>query len=245
MPNSLKDRILAACKAENVEVIGELTNDPDTDGSFIAFIELRRDKRGYQRPSKLTLSKLSNTISDLNARIDFVLIQNKRIDMTSSVKTALEQRLPRLVNNVFINEKKSVFEVWIEPRQRLSEDEMRDVQSVVSELFSVLRVKNHRIIYTTSAKLPTPTSVLSAIRTLAPASPTQIEDFLKIKGFEIPNRIWTERMLDRLRRSERLLRLAQTQKYVLTLNTLKLLGSRKDRMSPDVVRALDLARRRE
>lgn len=93
MPNSLKDRILAACKAENVEVIGELTNDPDTDGSFIAFIELRRDKRGYQRPSKLTLSKLSNTISDLNARIDFVLIQNKRIDMTSSVKTALEQRL--------------------------------------------------------------------------------------------------------------------------------------------------------
>lgn len=39
------------------------------------------------------------------------------------------------MNNVFINEKKSVFEVWIEPRQRLSEDEMRDVQSVVSELF--------------------------------------------------------------------------------------------------------------
>ena len=84
--------------------------------------------------------------------------------------------------------------------------------------------------------------MLNAIRLLAPVSVEDLSAALVNRRFSVPSRDWVSRMLDGLRKGGFVVRRSD-EKYVLTFQSLKALGSAKSRRSPDVRRFLDLARR--
>ena len=62
------------------------------------------------------------------------------------------------------------------------------------------------------------------------------------KQFAVPNRVWLNHALDRLRKAGAVIR-KKDGKFILTLKGLSSLGTLKNRLSPDVVRALAIARK--
>lgn len=229
---------------ENLGVIVEdgLVADPDDETVFYAFVFISTNERGQQSPSKHQLSRASKALEAKGFYVNYILLEGDDEAVEASVKVALEKRFPEEINNVFVNDKRTGFEVWVEPRKQLDESRYSEIENVISELLDLMNISKSRIFFTSTATLPTPTACLTAIRLLAPATLDAIIGNLNKRGLSVPSEQWMKRMLDRLRRSGRITRLTNGT-YVLTLNSLAILGSGKGRHSPDVKRALELARR--
>jgi len=92
------------------------------------------------------------------------------------------------------------------------------------------------------ASTATKIEILSAIRQLAPVDAPTLARELTAQGHEVSSSEWINRRLDALRRSNLVLRRPDGT-YVLTMEALEKLGTRRGARSPDVRRFLALARR--
>lgn len=230
---------------QGIAIERDIVSDPENVGRFSVFVQIARNSKGYQTPSKLKFKQIVERLRAQQVRVDLVLLDGSQKDVTASIKTALEARFSGVVGNVFANTNPTKFVVWIEPKKRLDESTQREVTQVVMDILRVLRIEDHQVQFTSASRLPTPTAVLNTIRTLSPVTEEDLVAQLIAANFEIPNRDWMSRMLDRLRRSGRIVRLSKSEKFALSLSSLKILGSRKNRHSPDIVRALALGRRKD
>lgn len=238
-----KDLIIYLFKEYGEHGPADISRDPDHDNRFSVFVKIKRNSRGFQRPSKHKLNKISKQLEIKGLTISYILIDGEENDILATIKTALDYRFSEYLNNVFVNSTSDNVVVWIEPKRNITMQKQEEISEAAKDLLNAMNVIRFEIQYTNGASLATPTAVLSAIRLNAPASKEAITAHLRRRKLEVPSEEWMDRMLDRIRKSGRILRISETQEFALTLRGLTSLGSRKDRHSPDVLRALALAKR--
>lgn len=236
------ETIKVVLNGHDIGLLAEPLQDPEVPSTYILHLEIARNESGHQRPSKRLLSEISELLTRKGILVKFILSEQGDLEVTATVKTVLDRRYSNFVRNVFVNLSADQKIVWIEPKQQIDPDTEGGIKKVVLDVLNSMGVGGYMVEFTTTVSLPTPTAVLARIRMRAPISKKRLIQVLIEDRFDIPNEDWIDRMLDRLRRGDLILRKKEDQSFVLTKKGLISLGSTKTRRSPDVVRALALAR---
>lgn len=238
----LEADIVEKIKNQNIDIVGNLVKDVNESSTYYAFIQISRDKSCLQKPSNKKLNDISEYFQKEKIKLSFILVENDTDNIEASIKTSLFRFFPDLVRNVFIEPEKNGIIVWIEPKKTLESKQEKEINEKIDDLCKFLNITLTGLKFTSSENVPTPTACLSIIRRKAPINLEKLQEELLKERFFVPSKEWLSHLIDKLRKTQRLLR-RKDGAYVLTLTGLKALGSSKNRKSADIQRALDLARR--
>lgn len=226
-----------------IGLVGDPVQDASEENRFYVFIKITRNKLGFQRPSNYKLRRLSENFEKRNLHVAFIIVGDEGENVQATVKTILFRFFPDIVRNTFVaSEDKGGVTVWVEPKKILTSKEEDTITSKTKDILQVLGIRLDAVKITSSENLPTRTACLNSIRLKSPLTQEELQMALIERNFHIPNEDWLSRMLDKLRRAGFILRRENGQ-FVLTLSGLRSLGSAKNGRSPDISRALDIARR--
>lgn len=232
----------AMLREKGVALAGPIVSTHEDNPTHLVFVKARISNSGRREPTSFALNSITKAAVEIGFRVSFVLIDGEREDLDSSIKTMLVGKFPELVRNSFSTFNGKLADVWIEPKQVLEITQRTEIESAVSNFLGFLDVTAKSVNFTQAENIPTPTALLRSIRTLAPCSVEEITTALSKKEFTVPNRVWLNHAMDKLRKSGFVLRKKNGQ-FILTLKGLTALGTSKNRQSPDVTRALAMARK--
>lgn len=237
-------QIIQKLTESQIKLVGNPVQDLAENKKFYAFINVDRDKEGSQKPTNFQLSTISKYFESQNIFLSFVIVEDKREDVQASLKTTLFHLFPDTVRNVFVSPSEKNVVVWVEPKKSLTLQEQEIIVSKITDNLRVIEVGLHAVKFTSSENLPTPTACLNLIRLKAPLTQQSIQEELEKRHFHIPTKDWLSNLLDKLRKSGDIMRKKDGQ-YLMTLAGLQSLGTRKNKRSPDVSRALDIVKHGE
>jgi hypothetical protein len=230
--------VLTSCQLALAGPIAANYEDPN---SFIAFIVSSEDDNGVRRPSRAQTRAAQAFLSLKNYKLSFVYVNGNSFDLDSTLKKFLLDELSNFVRNSFTTETNNKINIWVEPKQSLSEDQYYEIEQSLKLFTRNLSSKDLEINFTKKKNTPSATVIISTIRTMSPVQIKDLSDKLEAKGHEVPNEVWLRHSLDKLRKSG-FIAWRKGDYYFLTIQGLNALGTEKNRRSPDVVRALELAR---
>ena len=224
-----------------------VTRDSDSNDIF-AFVEIDRDDKGHQKPSNIRLNEIRDELealdelADQKFKINYILNDISGHDLALGLRATLLNACPDQVRNAFLTIEKGNAVVWIVPKTESAREKIEEITTRVRTYLENAKVTLQDIKFTTDEKLPTRTAILNELRIASPATIEMLVERLSAKGFSIPSTDYANRHLDALRRSGQVIR-RKDANYCLTADALKILGTAKQRRSPDITRLLDLARR--
>ena len=236
------ETIIALLKAHELTLVGDLVFDASVENKIYAFIKIERSATGSQVPTNYHLRIASEAVSAAGAEITFVLVEDDRQDILANSKAMLMRQYPNLIRNVFPTFGSRGVVIWIEPKRILAKTEIEEMRNKSQQFLEFLKVSLESIYTTASENLPTGTACLNLIRVLSPVTQQMLRQKIEARGFHIPSDEWLAHALDKLRKAK-LIHRSKSGLYTMTLQGLKALGSGKHRSSPDVIRALAMARR--
>lgn len=238
-----KRKELEALIAEKgVNLAGPIVSNQDEEPTYLAFVKAKITTDGRREPSAFALNRISASALGLGIHVSFVLIDGGRDDLDGSVKTMLFGKFPDIIRNSFSTFAGKTADIWIEPKQILDANQRAEIESSISSFLGFLNFTAKSINITQTENIPTPTALLRTIRICAPCSADEITEHLSKNKFAVPNKVWLNHALDKLRKSGVVVRKKNGQ-FILTLKGLTSLGTSKNRLSPDVTRALAIAQK--
>jgi hypothetical protein len=226
-----------------LELAGPLVLHPEEGGRYIAFIKVSVDRNGKKSPGARALSHIARSALESGYRVHFIVIDTDGNNFDVSLKAILFEKFSDKIRNTFSSFVNRRTEVWIEPKAQLTQQDRYQIGAAISEFSQLIGFNVVSVHFTDSEDIPTPTAILRVLRTKSPCSVENLTTFLKERGFTVPNTVWLSHALDKLRKAGLLVR-TRNGEFFLSFNGLSRLGTAKGRYSPDIVRALDLAKRR-
>lgn len=202
-----------------------------------------RDSQNRQEPSNRKLEAIRSELADAGIKVEFLLRYGEFEDIEIGLRSTLLYSHINLIRNVFLSIDLPNASVWVEPKSGIDESSLLSMTDRSREYLSLFDLKLSSFAITSEALLPPIYAMLSTIRILSPVQPIDLEKEIKSRGFTVPSSDWLSRKLDIMRKEGRVVRLSNGA-IVLTLKSLQQLGTSKDSTSPDVRRALALARGR-
>ncbi len=230
-----------AFKDRGITLVGSIVHDPDVNRHLV-FVSAETDDAGTQTPTNHAIAKVERAVEEEFGDVTVVLLGRGNQDIAKSIKSALIRQYPKEILNVFSSIDRESVSVWVEPKSFTTKAKSDEMKGMVAGLVEYFRLELSDFINTSELNLPSETACVGAIRKKAPATVLEISDELTRRGFQTPSEEWIGRILDRWRKRNFIHRKANGQ-FVMTLQGLRALGSGKNRRSPDVGRALDMARR--
>jgi hypothetical protein len=221
---------------------GPIIEDHSLDSTFFAFVSTQEPDGGKKPTSAYKLNQIAATAEEHGIKLSFVVVDGGDHDLDRSVKTMLFGKFPDRIRNSFTTANKSRTEIWVEPKKALPDQEILDVREAISEFLGFLGIEKPSIHITQQENIPTSTAILRTLRTLAPCSLDVLATDLRSKGFAVPNEVWMQHAMERLRKAGNVVR-RQDGQYFLSLTALSALGTEKNRRSPDIKRALALGKK--
>ena len=238
------EKINESLKKFSIYLLQPAIIDPTDKNHVIIFLNPSPRYTGVKRLSKFAFSKAVDKIEDLGYRVTIHLSDGERSDLISSLKFSLFKRYQGLINNIFLDENKEGNSIWIDLKKNIGDISKQEIVYSARIAAETITQKPLQVSFLDEANKPTPTIILSALRIAAPSTAVQLSRFLQDNGFDVPSSIWVRSELRKLCNKGVALRLSSEHGYSLTYKGLMLLGSGKSRFSPDVRRALALARRK-
>jgi hypothetical protein len=239
---SEEKKILDKLNEHKIRAVGNIVRDTGEQNKFYAFIEIERKKEGKKIPSNYKLKKIAEDFEQDDIHLSFVSIEDGIKNTQETFKSILFQFFSQEVRNGFLESESNGIIFWVEPKKILLQKEIEAIDSKIQEICIALGLKLNVVKFTSSENLPTPTACLSIIKRKAPLTLGELNTELKLQKLFVPSDAWLSKIVDKLRKSQRIL-WRKDGTYVLTLNGLSALGSSKNQKSSDVIRALDLPRR--
>ncbi|QYZ68265.1 hypothetical protein [Neotabrizicola shimadae] len=237
------EQLIALVEKHGVELVGPILTDVTASGDSLAFVRSSVSMDGKRTPTTFLLNKLAGEVRKLGTTISFVRIDGEREDLDGSLKTMLHGKFGDLVRNSFASFDGKNADVWIEPKTSLDQTQRKSISDSVSAFLQLLDISTHRVAFTATENTPSLVAILKALRIVAPCDIGALSIALTRKGFDVPNSIWMNHELDKLRKAGHVVR-RKDGLYFLSLQGLTILGTEKSRHSPDVARALALHRNR-
>ncbi|TFW33600.1 hypothetical protein [Massilia horti] len=225
----------------DVTSIGDYVRGDRGEGHYFIRIAISRDSSNHQIPSNRKLHDLSVELKKNGYFVEFLLIDDKSLDIEAGLRATLLHIFGEHVRNSFVSIQAKTAHVWIEPKKLLSQEIFGLIREKVIDYFLSFDIVDVQIALTTAANLPGILVCLRAIRFLAPVGQPALSAYLSKERFTVPSEDWLSRRLDAMRREGRVVRTAEG-KYALTMQSILTLGSSKGRTSPDVRRLLALAK---
>jgi hypothetical protein len=222
---------------------GPIVELPDDDEGYVVFIQVQVDKNGRRKPSSRAIANLTDILETQNYRVTIIAVEEGNNDYDVTLKAILLRQFGSEIRNSFGSFQNGRLDVWIEPKIRLADDVKDNVVNAVSSFAGLIGFKIRAVSFTDAEDVPTPTAILKSLRIRAPCNVDTLQNALAGRGLTVPNVVWLNHALDKLRKSGLVVR-TQHQEYFLSLEGLSRLGTSKNSRSPDVLRTLDLAKRR-
>ena len=235
------DEIAKAFNDRGIDLAGSVVKDLDANRHLV-FVSVDSDDEGTQIPSIRALSKVERAVEEEFGAVTVVPVRRADDGISPSIKTMLFRKYPNQIRSVFSSVDRKSVSVWVETKSPTTKERSDEMKEAVAEFIGYFHLELIDFINASELNLPSETTCIGAIRKLAPVTVPDISAELKRLGFEIPGEQWIGKILDRWRKNKLIHRKANGQ-FVMTVQGLKALGSKKNRRSPDVRRALDMARR--
>jgi len=227
---------------QGLDMAGPLVSHPEDESNYIAFVRIKVDQKGQKSPGSRALSQVTKQVAESGYSVSFVAVSDGGNDFDATLKSVLFAKFGDRIRNTFASFVNQQTEVWIEPKAQLSLQAKNQIKEAVSEFAELIGFDVVGISFTDSENTPTPTAILKALRISAPCSAESLRKVLEERGFTVPNVVWLNHTLDKMRKAGLLVR-SKNGDFFLSLSGLSRLGTSKSRQSPDILRALDLARR--
>lgn len=217
-----------------------IVRDEAIEKRFFIFVEKNKEEE-YLIQEKFLDSGIKK-LHEMNYSIEIILTGNDNRDAESGIRAILKKKYDDCAENCFLSIEKNSAHVWIIPKPNITKENVQDIENSIRPFLEALDLKLGRINLTTGENLPSRTALILIIRTISPAKPEDLTSILQKRGFSIPSETWLSHRLDTLRKSGFIVRL-KNGSYALTALSLKILGTSRNRKSPDIARFLALARK--
>lgn len=221
-------------------VHGSVVSDVNRKGHFYVFVEVGRDKENKQVPSNFLLHNVKRQMEAYGVAVDFVLLDARQRDAESGLRATVLHSFGEYIRNIFLSTANTDAIMWLDAKRGL-DSEIKEAVSEKARVFLTEVGFDLKSVETTNGgNLPSRTACLRVVRASAPVSIATLDAQLRDRGFTVPSTDWLTRRLDSMRRAGLVVRL-QTGEYVLSLASIRAMGTSKNRRSPDIERLLALA----
>jgi len=236
------ENILDALAANALDLRGTVVANPSASRAYFIPLRLVRHSDGHKIPSGSLLAKAKASLQKIGIAVDFILIDEHARDVEESLRASLLSSFPDKVRNSFYESDEKQPRAWIELKGALDSeltDRLNEHLKNFAKLFSLPCLSMKTI---GEANTPTKIEILTVVRQFAPVDVWTLARELAKRGYDVPSTDWVSRRFDALRKADLVLR-RKDGTYVLTMEALSRLGTRKGPRSPDLKRLLALARR--
>lgn len=237
------NEIIAFLQKKNIVVSGVPIKDKEVENRFFVFTAVSRDNENRQIPSNKKLNDARLELAEHSIAIEFLLTNPQSRDIEAGLRATLLHSFGSDLRNIFLSIEKSKASIWLDPKRNIDTEELKTIEERARIFLRELDIEIRSISLTTNENLPGLLISLRAIRQTAPVDIFTLSQELTRRGFTIPSEDWLRRKLDQMRKNGKVARL-EDGRHVLTLSTLRELGTVKGRSSPDVQRMLAIARGR-
>ena len=238
---TIHQTILDALSKDGLAPLGEIIPGEGDAPTFYISILVSRDPSGKQVPSNRRLHAIRQKLSDEGVSVHFLLRYDDSELVEAGLRATLLHSHIEQIRNIFASFDSSKANVWIEPKRALDQQTINELHTRSEEYLKLVGLKLGVVSLTINEVLPSKLATLTIIRTEAPVAPQRILELLSARGLSVPSLDWLSRQLDAYRKSGDIVRLS-TGSIVLTKKALHVLGTTKNRNSPDISRLLALAK---
>ncbi|MEC5385531.1 hypothetical protein VVD49_07335 [Uliginosibacterium sp. H3] len=239
-----EDEIVALLASMGIPVSGAIIEDVDRPCHFFVPVTVSRDSDNKQRPSNILLNTARVEIGKADAHVEFLIADERNYDIEAGLRATVLHKFGDHIRNVFVSTNDQNPHVWLETKRALDEESLQPIRDRVIFYLAQLDISPVSIRPTSGENLPSVFVCMRGIRRLAPVQLSVLKDSLVQSGFTIPSDDWLKRRLELMRKDGKIVWLAGN-KYALSMESIRSLGTTKDRSSPDITRLLALARRIE
>ena len=240
-----KEKISSHLESSGVAVSAIISRPAEEGGGYFVYINLVRDTDGGVSPSKQKISTLEKEFAEKGVAVGFILTDSHLLDMEAGLRATLLANHSDMIRNVFLSLEGGNAKVWLEPKADISAA-IPKITGTARAYLELSKVELQSLILTVDDFLPANFAILSVLRTISPASLGRVSSALAAKKFSVPSDDWVRRKLEALRKKKLVVWIKNDEgmphTYTLTLKGLKALGTKKNRLSPDISRVLAICR---
>jgi hypothetical protein len=237
------NEITAFLQERNIVVSGVPIKDKEIENRFFIFTAVSRDSENRQIPSNKKLDEARQQLAEHSVIIEFLLTNPQSRDIEAGLRATLLHSFGNDLRNIFLSLEKSKASIWLDPKRNLETGTLKLIEEKSRIFLKEFEIEIQSVSLTTNENLPGLLISLRAIRQTAPVDLPTLSQELVRRGFTVPSEDWLRRKLDQMRKTGKVARL-EDGRHVLTLSSLRELGTVKGRSSPDVQRMLAIARGR-
>lgn len=228
--------------AMNIAIIGDIVLEDSTNDVYVQ-IESFVNPDGTKSPSRKQLLQIKDEFSTRNFKLHILLSSKQEGQFEELLRGTLFLAFPDILRNVFCSLNVGQALVWIETKRELGTELSAAIEKAAEKFCESQEFTFRGMATIGEVDTPGKVAILSALRTIAPATVDELSIRLAKNGFSIPSNDWLNRRLDSYRKSKNII-CSSDKKYILAIESLNSLGtSRKGSKSPDVSRLLALWRR--
>ena len=228
-------------QARGLMVVGFVVRDGFEANKYLAFIGIEKDGQNKQIPSNKKLNTIKSELSLTGQDVEFILVNALSRDLESAVRATMLHTFGSFVRNAFLSIDAAGAHVWLVPKKLIEPDVRQKIHEKLSVLIAGFDLAFGTLQLTNDENTPSKYACLTTLRTIAPADAASLQTALQSRGFSVPSTTWIVHRLDALRKAHQVIRM-KNGNYAVSLETIRALGTKKNRKSPDISRLLALAR---
>ncbi len=227
----------------NIDLTAPIVQDFEDQSRFYAFVAVKQIENNRQQPAEAKLRKISKAINQKGYNVEFILIDTEEGKHDRNLLDLLKRKFDSYVHHVVTAHTPGKgWSVWISAHTLTGNDVQTNIKTTILSYVNLYDLKLNAITFVNDVnRLPTTTTTLRVLRTIAPASLSELKDALEDRSFVIHDLATLNHQLDWMRKGGFIVR-RQDGRYFLSLRGLSALGSSRDRDSLDVRRALKASR---
>lgn len=235
-------RIISFLELNQIGITGTVVRDNRPGNHYFVVVPVSRNSENKQIPTNKNLLEVKKQLEEQGLHIEFLLTDAGNQDIEAGLRATILHAFGNSIRNVFASISSGKANVWLESKHQLDDSKRAGIKNRASHFLNEVGIELSTIALVSEENLPSMYSCMTVIRQLSPIDIPHLNAALEAKGFVIPSQDWLTRRLDAMRRSGRIVR-REDGKYLLTLQSLRSMGTSKNRKSPDISRLLALTRR--
>ena len=233
MPSESLEDLLSASK---VKLAGPVVLDNEGD-TWFAFVKVWQIGHGIYWPSTRKLTLLTNKLAAIGHNVRLIPVDGSDGEKFH-IRGFVENQFGNAIHDVFQSQPLgNDWSVWVVLSDSVTSEQKDVIKSDIDGYMERFGLPKVRVKFVGGKNYPTISAIMGVLRVLAPASPERLNEVLKGKSFFVPDQVWLNRSLDKIRKAGFVVRRSDGR-YFLSVKGMNSMDTSLDRNSADVRRVL-------